>query len=105
MEGEQVNFKFVDTKPIFADEIALMLKVKAFKNEKGEVEKEGVVTLIFIDMVKQQVIGEFVISKATAKTFAKILPENIEKLEKQLVDKSMPEKPKLDTTFDRRDIR
>jgi hypothetical protein len=102
---EQINLKFVDTKPIFADEVAIMLKVKAIKSDKGVVEKEGVITLVFIDMAKQQVIGEFVISKTTAKALVKILPENIEKLEKQLADKSMPEKPKLDTTYDRRDIR
>ncbi len=105
MAEEQLNLKFVDTKPVFADEIAIMLKVKAVKNEKGTVEKEGVITLVFIDMTKQQVIGEFVINRTTAKALAKILPENIEKLEKQLADKSMPEKPKLDTTYDRRDIR
>lgn len=98
---EQLNLKFVDTKPIFADEVALMFKVKAIKNEKGDAEKEGVITLVFIDMMKQQVIGEFVISKSTAKALAKILPENIEKLEKQLKDKSMPQKPQLDTTYDK----
>ena len=98
---EQLNLKFVDTKPIFADEIALMFKIKAIKGEKGEVEKEGEIMIVFIDMMKQQVLGEFVIGKSTAKALAKILPENIEKLEKQLKDKSIPQKPQLDTTYDK----
>jgi|GEM_PF-4448913 hypothetical protein len=101
MPDEQINLKFVDTKPIFADEVALMFKVKAIKTDKGAIEKEGAISLVFVDMMKQQVLGEFVISKSTAKALAKILPENIEKLEKQLKEKSMPEKVQLDTTYDK----
>lgn len=101
MADEQINLKFVDTKPIFADEVALMFKVKAIKNEKGVVEKEGAISFVFVDMMKQQVLGEFVVSKSTAKALAKILPENIEKLEKQLKDKNLPEKIQLDTTYDK----
>jgi hypothetical protein len=100
-EENNINLNFTDTKPIFADEVAIMFKIKATKTDKGEVEKEGHVELVFIDMTKQQAIGEFIISKTTAKSLAKILPENLEKLEKQLADKSMPKKPEIDTTFDR----
>ncbi len=95
-----MNINFTDTKPIFADEVALALKIKAIKGEKGEIEKEGNITLIFMDMLKHQAIGEFVISKNTAKLLAKALSENIVTLEKQLLDKSMPKKPEIKFTAD-----
>lgn len=89
---------FVDVKPIFADEILIMLKVKAAKDEKENIEKEGQISLIFIDMAKNQALGEFVITKNTAKALAKILPENIANLERQLADKSMPKNPATKST-------
>jgi hypothetical protein len=100
-QKQQMGLKFVDTKPIFADEVALVLKVKAGKNDKGEVEKEGQIMLVFIDMMKGTALGEFVISKNTAKSLAKMLPETMANLEKQLNDRSMPKPaPEIKTTSD-----
>ena len=48
-----MNINFTDTKPIFADEVALALKIKAIKGDKGDIEKEGNITLIFMDMMKK----------------------------------------------------
>lgn len=97
-EEQKVNINFVDTKPIFADEIALALKIKATKDEKGKIEKEGQITFIFMDMMKRQALGEFVVTKNTAKSLIKVLSENIANLEKQLSDKSMPKQPEIKTT-------
>ncbi len=99
-EQKQGGIKFVDTKPIFADEIALVLKVKATKDDKGKIEKEGQITFIFMDMMKRQALGEFVVTKNTAKALIKVLSENIVNLEKQLADKSMPKQPEIKTTAD-----
>jgi PBP1b-binding outer membrane lipoprotein LpoB len=99
-QKQQFNVNFVDTKPIFADEVALALKIKAMKNEKGAVEKEGQITMIFMDMMKSQAIGEFVINKSTAKALLKALSETVTNLEKQLSDKSMPPPPTIKTTAD-----
>ncbi len=86
-----------DTKPIFSDQIRLALRVNAIKNEKGSVEKEGHIMLIFMDGMKNQVLGEFVLTKNTAKSLVTILTENITNLEKQRSDKSMP-KPSVTKT-------
>jgi hypothetical protein len=99
-EQKQVNINFVDTKPIFADEIAVALKIRATKNEKGGIEKEGHVVFIFMDMMKRQALGEFIVSNNTAKSLVKVLSENIVNLEKQLADKSMPKPPEIKSTAD-----
>ena len=101
-EQKQMNLNFVDTKPIFADEIALAFKVNASKDSKGFIEKEGHVTFIFVDAMKRQAVGEFVVSKNTAKALVKVLSDSIVNLEKQLADKSMPKPPEIKTTSDTR---
>ena len=100
-EQKRVDINFVDTKPIFADEVALALMVKAAKGEKGEIEKDGQVRFIFVDMMKHQALGEFVVSKNTAKSLIKILSENVANLDKQLADKTMPKQTEIKTTADR----
>jgi hypothetical protein len=102
MENNQnqlnINLSQSKIKPIFADEVAIALRIKAFKNDKGKVEKEAHFSLIFIDMMKQQPIGEFVINRTTAKAFAQILVQNITELDKQLANKEMPKAPEVKTT-------
>jgi hypothetical protein len=100
MENQQVNIdlRSSDSKPIFADEVAVAIKIKAFKNPKGDVEKEGQIAIHFIDMERQKSIGEFVITKNTAKALAGIIAQNIEALEKELSNKNMPKQPQMKTT-------
>ena len=49
------------------------MKLKASKNQKGDIEKEGQIGMIFIDMMKQKPVGEFVITKATASALSTVL--------------------------------
>jgi hypothetical protein len=99
-EQKPIDIRFVDTKPIFADEVALVLKIKATKDEKGKIDKEGQIEVIFMDMMKHQALGEFVLSRNTAKALVRALSENIASLEKQLSDKSMPVPPEIKTIAD-----
>ena len=109
MESSQnqlnINLTQSKIKPIFADEVAIALRIKAYKNEKGKVEKEAHFSLIFIDMMKQQPIGEFVINRTTAKAFAQILMQNIVELDRQLANKDMPKPPEVKTTGDQTSYR
>lgn len=109
MESNQsqlnINLAKSNLKPVFADEVAIALRIKASKNEKGQVEKEGHISLIFIDMMKQQPVGEFIINRITAKAFAQILTQNIAELEKQLSNKDMPKPPEVKTTRDQTSYR
>ena len=95
-----INLAKSKLKPVFAEEIAIAFRVKAFKGEKGEVEKEGYLELIFIDMMKQQSVGEFVINRSTAKSFLQLLGQNIQVLEKELANKNMPKPPEIKSTKD-----
>ena len=101
MPNEQQQINFTDTKPIFADDIAIIHRIKSVKMDKGEIEKEGTVMFVFLDAVKHQAIGEFVVNIHTAEALAKMLPENLKALEKNLADKSLPPtKPPSQTTSD-----
>jgi len=100
MANEQLNINLAKSKlkPLFADEIALLVKIKAKKKDNGEVEKEGHISIIFIDITKQQPIGEFVISRTTAKDFIINLNQTIINLDKELASKDMPKPPEIKTT-------
>ncbi|MDE1860518.1 MAG: hypothetical protein KGH72_02255 [Candidatus Micrarchaeota archaeon] len=106
-EQQPVNINMAKSKlkPVFADEVGIVLKVKANKNEKGDVEKEGHVELIFLDMVKQQPIGEYILSKSTAKALVGTLSQSLINLDKELANKSMPKQPEIKTTGDASYIR
>lgn len=92
-------------KPIFADEIGVLVRVKATKDEKQAVYKEGTIGIIFIDATKKLILGEFVVSKYTAKNLIKPLSESIEKLEKELASKDMPKPSGIATTSDFSNVR
>jgi hypothetical protein len=103
MEPQQaVNIDLTKTniKPIFADEVAVLIKLKAGKNQKGEIEKEGQIGIVFLDMMRQRPVGEFVVARSTAKALATVLMQNVETLEKELKSKEMPKMPQIKTTSD-----
>ena len=77
---------------MFADEVLVGRIVKAVK-EGEEIKKDGYIRIGFIDMTKNQVFLEVVLSKSTAKAMAKILHDNVTALEEDLKKKEMPEKP------------
>jgi hypothetical protein len=105
--GQSVNIDLADTneKPIFADEVAVIIKLKASKNQKGDIEKEGQIGIIFIDMMKRKPVGEFVLARTTAKALSNVLLQNITTLEKELKSKDMPKAPPIQTTTDTNSIR
>ncbi|MCL5675161.1 MAG: hypothetical protein M1611_00945 [Candidatus Marsarchaeota archaeon] len=96
--NHQINIDFSksDLKPIFADEIGIAVRVRAFTNEKGQLaEKEGQIGLIFLDMNKSLPVGEFIISKWTARGLVKNMMESLDRLEKELKSKEMPKQPNV----------
>ena len=98
-EQQQINFN-PSIKPIFADEVAVALKINAAKDKKGDIQKDGQIEIIFIDVMTHQAVGAFVITRNTAKSVIKILAQNIEALEKELKSKEMPKQPEIKTTGD-----
>jgi len=100
MANEMLNENIVKSglKPIFADGTAIAVKIKSSKNEKGAIEKEGQIEIIFIDMMTQQPLGEFVIGRITAKELINGLSNTLSGLEKELASKEMPKPPEIKTT-------
>ena len=98
-EQQQINFN-PSIKPIFADEVAIALKINAAKDENGNIHKDSQIEIIFIDVMTHQAVGAFVITRNTAKSVLKILGQNIEALDKELKSKEMPKQPEIKTTGD-----
>jgi hypothetical protein len=80
-------------KPMFADEVMVSVGMKAVKDEKGKIKKEGVVRIGFIDMVRGQLLGEFILTPITANAFLRVLSANLKKLDEELKSEKLPEKP------------
>lgn len=99
MANEMVNENIIKSqlKPIFADGTAIAVKIKSAKNEKGAIEKEGQIEIIFLDMMTQQPLGEFVIGRITAKELISGLSNTLAGLEKELSSKEMPKPPEIKT--------
>ncbi len=95
----QVNINLANSqqKPIFADQVAIAIKLKSVKKSEKNYEKEGLVEIIFLDMLKQQSVGEFVISRFTTRELIAALSQSLENLEKELASKEMPKQPEIKT--------
>jgi|GEM_PF-4316264 hypothetical protein len=79
--------------PIFAEEAGVLVRLKASQDEKKNVRKEGLVSIIFIDTVRQKVLGEFVINQITAAALQHILGDTLKKLEEELRSSKLPVGP------------
>lgn len=94
------NIAASELRPIFADATAIAVRFKALKNDKGAIEKEGFLEIIFVDMLTQKPLGEFVLTKNTAKELVTSMTVNITNLEKELASKDMPKPPEIKKTGD-----
>jgi len=99
-QNKQIQVDVGKVSPLFADEVIVASKIKAFKreNDPKHVEKEGNIELIFLDQLSQppRAISRVVVSKSTAKGLLKVLNDNIQKMEIDLKDKSMPKQPSIE---------
>ena len=101
MANEQLNLNIAASSlmPIFADGTAIAIRIKTYKNPAtGSIEKDGQLQIIFLDMMKQKPVGEFIMSKNTAKELADGLMQNIANLGKELASKDIPKPPKANPT-------
>lgn len=92
MKNIQQNIVQSDIKPLYSDEIIVAHTVKAGKDEKNKIKKEGHLHLIFLDMTTQKPISKVVISPITAKGLTKALTESVQKLDKELKTKELPKR-------------
>lgn len=94
MEKMKQNIQASDLKPVYADEVLIMRNIKAHKNEKGKVEKEGHIALLFIDMMNQRPTGKYILSLSTASQLQGILVREIKEIKKDLKRKILPKQAK-----------
>jgi len=86
---QQVNINIdPSVKPIWADEVMITRMTKQNKDAKGKIEKEGYISLIFVDGFTKMALARLTISKTTAKALANLLNTNVTDLEKDLANKS-----------------
>lgn len=98
MANEQATNIALSENAIFADGVGTALRIKAAKSKKGEIEKEGVIELFFIDSVRQKVISSVVISRLTAMDFINGLNQTIINFDKEIASKEMPKPPEIKTS-------
>lgn len=100
MANEQLNVNIATSKikAVFVDNTAIAARVKASKNSKGDVEKEGQIEIIFLDMLTQQPVGRFVMGRLTTRELINGLMQNLTKLEKEVSSKDIPKPPEIEPT-------
>ncbi len=108
-----MNIDLKRTIPLFSDSVLVAniiknkpidnFQKKGNKDTKKEIQKEGFVTLIFVDSLSQQAISRIVLPKTTAENLEKALRSNLENfgkeektpiLKKELKDINEPNKNK-----------
>ena len=97
---KRLQAKIMQTRlpPLFADEVLVSANIKAEQKEGKISEKEGFVSLIFVDRSNLQPITKIVLSKLTAKSLVNMLKNTIDQLEKELKKKSVPIRKKEENT-------
>ncbi len=84
--------------PIFSDNVIVANIIKTHDSgKKGKkVQKEGHVTLIFVDTLSHSAVARIVVSKQTADALLKALGESLEKFDREI--RSKEKKNKIETT-------
>ena len=102
-EVRQVQIDVSRIRPLFADEVLVASKIKAFKQGEKKIAKEGNVELIFVDQLSQppRAISRVVVTMHTAESLLKILGDNLNKMEKDLKDKSVPKQVQMEVKKER----
>jgi hypothetical protein len=90
MEKMKQNVLTSDIKPVYADEVLIMRNIKTHRNEKGKIEKEGHVALVFIDMMNQRPVGKYILSLSTAAQLQGILAREVKEIKRDLKRKNLP---------------
>ncbi|MBI4441685.1 hypothetical protein HY639_05945 [Candidatus Woesearchaeota archaeon] len=78
------NLTTSDLKPVFADDVLVGQTIKQNKLPDGKMEKEGVITFFFLDMMTQKPIAKVVISRLTAQNLHNLLGDTLQKMIEEL---------------------
>ncbi|MGD9276394.1 MAG: hypothetical protein PVJ67_04425 [Candidatus Pacearchaeota archaeon] len=93
-----MELKIGHAPPLFAHEVAVSTVYRGEKTKTGKLKKEACTELIFFDGLKKQSIARIVLPQSTLKNLPKMIEENIKNTKKELKNKELPKKPKVETT-------
>jgi hypothetical protein len=87
-QAPQVNINIdPSVKPLWADEVIITRMVKQRADEKGKLEKDGNLALIFVDGFTKTAVARITLNKITAKALGNLILANVKDLEKELSKK------------------
>ncbi|MFH1787561.1 MAG: hypothetical protein ABH811_02110, partial [archaeon] len=86
-----------DKIPMFAHEVAISTVFRAEKTKKGKIKKESCTELVFFDGVGKKAIARIVLPFGTLKSLPRLIDENVKKIKKELQNKELPQKNKVET--------
>lgn len=79
-----MNLTTTELMPVFADDVLVGQTIKQNKNHEGELEKEGVISFFFLDMITLKPVAKVVMSRLTAQNLCHILSDTLQKMVAEL---------------------
>jgi len=84
------------TRPVFAHDVMISTIYKTSKTKMGKIKKEAHTELLFIDLISKQAVARVVLPSTVLKVLPQLLTDNFKKIKKELKNKEMPKKQKVE---------
>ncbi len=84
------------TRPVFAHDVAISTIYKTHKTKRGKIKKEAHTELLFVDIVSKQAVARIALPSTVLEALPQLLTDNIKKIKKELKNKEMPKKEKVE---------
>lgn len=91
-----MEIKLENTQPVFAHDVMISTIYKTSKTKKGNIKKEAYTELMFLDIISKQAIARVVLPSNVLKILPHLLIDNLKKIKKELKNKEMPKKEKVE---------
>ena len=91
-----VEIKIAGVRPMFAHEVLISTVFRSKKEEDGKIKKEVDTEMIFVDMATKQVVSRVVIPLSVLESLPEVITKKISEIKKELKNKEMPKKPKIE---------
>jgi len=84
------------TRPVFAHDVIISTVYKTNKTKRGKIKKEAHTELSFIDIIGKQAVARVALPFTVLEVLPQLLTDNIKKIKKELKNKEMPKKQKIE---------
>ncbi len=91
-----MEIKLGSARPLFAHDVMISTIYKTSKTKKGNIKKEAHTELLFIDLLSKQAVARIVLPSNVLKVLPQLLNDNFKKVKKELKNKEMPKKEKVE---------